>query len=162
MAQALARSRARRGATRVDRRSGGGGSALRPGASRGLGPLHIVSAWASEEGVALGQIATEEKSNEITAIPLLLEQIELTDALITIDAMGCQKEIARTIRGRKADYILALKANHGRLFEQVVAFWDGTCARLRKGPDIGYHREWSRGHGRDEGSPERRPGRVQR
>ena len=60
-------------------------------------PLHIVSAWASEEGIALGQVATEEKSNEITAIPQLLEQIDLTDTLITIDAMGCQKEIAATL-----------------------------------------------------------------
>src|SRR5947209_11927305 len=63
-------------------------------AAHGLGPLHIVSAWASEEGIALGQVAIEEKSNEITAIPLLLERIELTDTVVTIDAMGCQKEIA--------------------------------------------------------------------
>src|SRR3954452_17114612 len=63
----------------------------------GLGPLHVVSAWASEEGIALGQVAAQEKSNEITAIPLLLQQIELSDTLITIDAMGCQKEIAQAI-----------------------------------------------------------------
>ncbi len=69
---------------------------------------------------------------------------------MTIDAMGCQKEIARTIRGREADYIPALEGNHERLFEQVVASWDGACARSMKGPDIGYHREWSEGHGRDE------------
>jgi len=68
-------------------------------ASQQLGPLHIVSAWASEEGIALGQVATEEKSNEITAIPELLKRIDLADALITIDAMGCQKEIAREIVG---------------------------------------------------------------
>ena len=66
-------------------------------AARGLGPLHLVSAWASEEGLALGQVATDQKSNEITAIPLLLKQIELSGALVTIDAMGCQKEIARDI-----------------------------------------------------------------
>ena len=65
-------------------------------AAHDLGALHIVSAWASEEGIALGQVATDAKSNEITAIPLLLEQIELTDALVTIDAMGCQKEIVAT------------------------------------------------------------------
>ena len=63
-------------------------------ASQELGALHIVSAWASEEGIALGQVATEEKSNEITAIPLLLKQIDLPNSVITIDAMGCQKEIA--------------------------------------------------------------------
>src|SRR5439155_24882198 len=64
-------------------------------AAHGLGPLHIVSAWASEHGVALGQVATEEKSNEITAIPLLLNQIELKKAVVTIDAVRCQKDIAR-------------------------------------------------------------------
>src|SRR3954467_6999027 len=65
--------------------------------AQGLGPLHVVSAWASEEGVALGQVATEEKPNEITAIPLLPEHIDLTNAVITIDAMGCQKRIAHDI-----------------------------------------------------------------
>src|ERR1700755_1304103 len=62
-------------------------------ASHGLGPLHIVSAWASEHGIALGQVATEEKSNEITAIPVLLRQLELKKAVVTIDAIGCQKDI---------------------------------------------------------------------
>ena len=76
--------------------------------------------------------------------------LAISGALVTIDAMGCQKEIARKIRGRAADYVLAVKDNHERLFEQVVAFWDGACARLMKGPDIGYHREWSEGHGRNE------------
>ncbi len=66
----------------------------------------------------------DEKSNEITAIPKLLKMLEISGAIVTIDAMGCQKEIARTIRGREADYVLALKANHEHLFEQVVAFWD--------------------------------------
>ena len=75
----------------------------------------------------------DEKSNEITAIPKLLKMLEISGAIVTIDAMGCQKEIARTIRGRKADYMLALKANHEHLFEQVVAFWDGACARGRRG-----------------------------
>src|SRR3954467_2136919 len=78
-------------------------------AAHGLGPLHIVSAWASEHGIALGQVATEEKSNEITAIPLLLEQIDLTGALVTIDAMGCQKEIARGIVEGGGDFVIALK-----------------------------------------------------
>jgi len=67
------------------------------GASHDLGPLHIVSAWASEEGIALGQVANEQKSNEITAIPQLLKQIELENSLITIDAMRCQKAIARSL-----------------------------------------------------------------
>lgn len=77
-------------------------------ASHGLGALHVVSAWASEEGIALGQVATEEKSNEITAIPQLLDQIELKDALITIDAMGCQKEIAKQIVDVGVDFLIAI------------------------------------------------------
>src|SRR5436190_1005947 len=65
--------------------------------AKDLGPLHIVSAWASEEGIALGQVATDAKSNEITAIPQLLAQLELTNTIVTIDAMGCQKEIVAQI-----------------------------------------------------------------
>ena len=80
-------------------------------ASQGLGALHIVSAWASEEGIALGQVATEAKSNEITAIPQLLKQIDLTNSLITIDAMGCQKEIARDIAEGGGDFVIAVKDN---------------------------------------------------
>src|SRR5262249_37830186 len=80
-------------------------------AARGLGPLPLVSAWASEEGIALGQVAAEEKSNEITAIPLLLKQIELKDALVTIDAIGCQKEIARGIVEGRGDFVIAVKDN---------------------------------------------------
>jgi predicted transposase YbfD/YdcC len=116
----------------------------------GKSALHTVHAWATANHLLLGQVAVDEKSNEITAIPKLLKMLEITGAIVTIDAMGCQKEIARTIRGRGADYVLALKANHERLFEQVVAFFDGACARLMKGPDIRYHREWGEGHGRTE------------
>jgi predicted transposase YbfD/YdcC len=118
--------------------------------AKGKSALHLVHAWATANHLLLGQVAVDQKSNEITAIPVLLKMLGISGAIVTIDAMGCQKEIARTIRGRKADYILALKANHERLYEQVVAFWDGACARLMKGPDIRYHREWSEGHGRDE------------
>jgi predicted transposase YbfD/YdcC len=116
----------------------------------GKSALHLVHAWATANHLLLGQVAVDEKSNEITAIPKLLKMLEIAGAIVTIDAMGCQKEIARTIRERKADYVLALKANHERLFEQVVAFFDGACPRLMRGPEIGYHREWSEGHGRDE------------
>jgi predicted transposase YbfD/YdcC len=118
--------------------------------ARGKSALHLVHAWATANHLLLGQVAVDEKSNEITAIPVLLKMLSISGAIVTIDAMGCQKEIARTIRGREADSILALKANHERLFEQVVAFWDRACARLMKGPDIVYDREWSEGHGRTE------------
>jgi len=93
-------------------------------ASQQLGPLHIVSAWASEEGVALGQVATEEKSNEITAIPLLLEQIDLTGSLITIDAMGCQKEIARDIVEGGGDFVISLKDNQPTLKEAIETYFE--------------------------------------
>jgi len=118
--------------------------------AKGKSALHMVHAWATANHLLLGQVAVDEKSNEITAIPKLLKMLEIAGAIVTIDAMGCQKEIARTIRSRKADYVLALKANHEKLFEQVVGFWDKTCSRGMKGPDIKYHREWSEGHGRTE------------
>ena len=83
--------------------------------AHGLGALHIVSAWAREEGIALGQIATEAKSNEITAIPELLQRIDLTNSLITIDATGCQKEIAKEIVAGGGGFVIAVKDNQPKL-----------------------------------------------
>ena len=87
---------------------------------RGLGPLFMVSAWAVDEGISLGQLATEEKSNEITAIPLLLDEIDVEGATVTIDAAGCQKNIAAKIIERGGDFVLALKGNQGKLHQAVV------------------------------------------
>ena len=98
-------------------------------ASRQLGPLHIVSAWASEEGIALGQVATEEKSNEITAIPLLLERIDLTNSLITIDAMGCQKAIARDIVAGGGDFVISVKDNQPKLCEAIETYFENHLER---------------------------------
>jgi len=103
--------------------------------ARGRGPLHLVSAWAARQRLVLGQEATEAKSNEITAIPLLLERLELTGALVTIDAMGTQTAIAETIRAKGGDYLLALKANRPVIHGDVERFFDdpppdmiaGTC-----------------------------------
>jgi predicted transposase YbfD/YdcC len=92
-------------------------------ASRDLGPLHIVSAWASEEGIALGQVATEEKSNEITAIPVLLQQFDLTNSLVTIDAMGCQKEIARDIVDGGGDFVITVKGNQPKLLDAIKTYF---------------------------------------
>jgi predicted transposase YbfD/YdcC len=92
-------------------------------AGKELGPLHIVSAWASEEGIALGQVATDSKSNEITAIPVLLGQLELADTIVTIDALGCQKEILRQIRQGRGDAILAVKDNQPKLHDAIAAFF---------------------------------------
>lgn len=86
----------------------------------GKNPLHLVSAWASEARLTLGQIAVDSKSNEITAIPLLLELLDLKGATVTIDAMGCQKEIAEKIVDGDGDYLLALKENHPTLHEAVA------------------------------------------
>ena len=91
------------------------------------GPLHLVSAWASGRGLALGQRAVDGKSNEITAIPELLDTLHLDGCIVTLDAMGCQKGIAERIRAKGADYLLVLKANHGRAFEAVREHFERTC-----------------------------------
>lgn len=98
-------------------------------AAHGLGALHIVSAWASEEGIALGQVATEEKSNEITAMPLLLEQIPLAGTIITIDAMGCQKDICQQIVEGEGDFVIAVKDNQPTLREAIESFFDAQIER---------------------------------
>ncbi|MGC1955244.1 MAG: ISAs1 family transposase [Gammaproteobacteria bacterium] len=91
--------------------------------SKGRAPLHLVSAWASRQRLVLGQQAVAGKSNEIVAIPLLLERLALTGALVTIDAIGTQSAIAKTILQRGGDYLLALKANRRASFEDVEAFF---------------------------------------
>ena len=96
---------------KTPRHSGGGSSSLRP--------LHLVSAWATEAKLILGQVATEEKSNEITAIPKLVEMLDLHGALVTIDAMGCQKELAKKIVEQGGDYVLAVKGNQEHLEQDI-------------------------------------------
>ena len=86
-------------------------------------PLHVVSAWANDQGITLGQVAVDSKSNEITAIPKLLEMLEVKGAIVSLDAMGCQKEIAKNIAKGEADYVLALKDNHPKLCEAVKHFF---------------------------------------
>ena len=90
--------------------------------ANGLGALHSVTIWASELGLTLAQVACAEKSNEITAIPEVLRLIDITGAIITIDAMGCQKEIAKEIIHRKADFVLGLKGNQGTLHKEVMNY----------------------------------------
>ncbi len=113
-------------------------------------PLHVVSAFSAECSLVLGQLACEEKSNEITAIPRLLEMLELKGCIITIDAMGTQTEIARKITEKGADYILALKENQKTLYEDVRLFFE----EYRKNPEgIGPDCcaiSHSQGHGRYE------------
>jgi predicted transposase YbfD/YdcC len=89
--------------------------------SKGLGALHVVSAWAGQTGLTLGQVAVEAKSNEITAIPQLLALLDLRQKLVTIDAMGCQTEIAQTIVEGEGDYILPVKDNHPTFHTEIQA-----------------------------------------
>ena len=89
-------------------------------------PLHLVSAWACEQRLVLGQLAVDGKSNEITAVPELLDTLHLDGCIVTLDAMGCQKSIER-IRARGANYLLVLKANHGRAFKAVQQHFEHTC-----------------------------------
>jgi predicted transposase YbfD/YdcC len=116
----------------------------------GKGPLHLVSAWAAANHVVLGQVAVDEKSNEITAIPALLEVLALAGCIVTIDAMGCQKEIARTIRSRGADYALALKDNHPQLAADVASVFADALGANEGGYTVGYHETLEKGHGRIE------------
>jgi predicted transposase YbfD/YdcC len=85
--------------------------------------FHVVSAWVADNQITLGQIKTEEKSNEITAIPKLLDLVDINGSTVTIDAMGCQKNIAKKIRSKCADYVLALKSNHETLFKNVKLYF---------------------------------------
>jgi predicted transposase YbfD/YdcC len=86
--------------------------------------LHLVTAWASKNRLVLGQVKVENHSNEITAIPALLELIDVTRAIITMDAMGTQTEIVRLIRQKKADYVVTLKKNHPTLYKQVKTWFE--------------------------------------
>ena len=116
--------------------------------NKGLGALHSVSVWASEYGLSLGQVACDEKSNEITAIPELLRLVDITGAIITIDAMGTQKAIAEQIVAGGADYVLALKGNQEMLHQAVIDHIDeqleGDLA------DAQEHVTTETGHGREE------------
>jgi len=116
----------------------------------GLGAMHIVSAWASNRGITLGQVATEEKSNEITAIPQLLEIIDVEDAIVTIDAAGCQKNIAAQIVQGKGDYVLALKGNQGKLFDDVRLLLGCHMRDDFADCPVSRHVEVEKGHGRQE------------
>lgn len=112
-------------------------------------PLHVVSAWVTENQLFLGQEVVDEKSNEITAIPKLLEVLELAGAIVTIDAMGCQTEIADKIRDKGADYVLAVKGNQEHLEEDIVEAFTAVDEG-HSTATIDSHTEHSKGHGRQE------------
>jgi len=118
--------------------------------AKDLGALHLVSAWATDNGLTLGQIAVDTKSNEITAIPKLVETLDLEDCVVTIDAAGCQKEIAEKIIARGGDYVLALKGNQPTMHEQVVDYFLKQTEADHRDPKVRHHRQEERGHGRTE------------
>jgi predicted transposase YbfD/YdcC len=109
-----------------------------------------VTAWASEQRLVLGQVKVEDHSNEITAIPALLELIDITGAIITIDAMGTQTEIVRLIRQKKADYVLALKSNHPTLYNQVKDWFNIAITQKFMGIEVSYDSRTEKEHHRIE------------
>src|SRR3954471_14474665 len=133
-------------------------------ARNGLGPLHVVTAWAGDYGLALGQEACAEKSNEITAIPELLKKLDIRGGVVTIDAMGAQKAIAEEVIRGGADYVLALKGNHESLHRAVIEHIDERLEGDLEGAEE--LTTTDRGHGREEErtylqlpAPEGLPGR---
>ena len=117
-------------------------------ASKDLGALHVVSAWAGQTGLTLGQVAVDAKSNEITAMPQLLQLLDLRQKIVTIDAMGCQKEIAQTIVTQEGDYVLAAKDNQPTLVTEIQA----AFAKAQTQP-VAAHRVYTtedQNHGRHE------------
>jgi predicted transposase YbfD/YdcC len=128
------------------------GKTLRRSHDRRLGKqaISMVSAWATANRLVLGQVKVAEKSNEITAIPKLLRVLEIAGCIVTIDALGCQKEIAEAIIERHADYVLALKENHGQLYEDVVKLFDDLEDSQCRAYPASQARTVNKGHGRIE------------
>jgi predicted transposase YbfD/YdcC len=129
------------------------GKALRSALNDGASLPYIVSAWACESGLALGQVKVDDKSNEITAVPELLRVLELKGCIVTLDAMGCQKTIAAQIVDAGADYLLALKGNHPAVHEEFKSFFDSLAPEGAEATGAGlmdYYQSTEKGHGRVE------------
>jgi predicted transposase YbfD/YdcC len=110
--------------------------------------IHMISAWSNANGLVFGQLATAAKSNEITAIPKLLEWLDLRGAVISIDAMGCQKEIARKIVDNGGDYIFSLKGNQGTMHQEVAWWLDQAIAGQLREVRLDSDRHVDKNHGR--------------
>jgi len=126
------------------------GKTLRGSGVGGLQTLHLVSAWATANGLSLGQVAVDKKSNEITAIPKLLELLDLKGTFVTIDAMGCQKTIAAKIVERKGNYILTVKGNQDHLLEDIQAAVGRASESNFANVEHDTYETRERGHGREE------------
>jgi len=117
---------------------------------RGRAAIHMVSAWAAHNRLTLGQVKVDEKSNEITAIPELLQALDLAGCIVTIDAMGCQRAIAQEVVEQEADYVLAVKANQARLQEELEDLFQAAQQYEFQGVPHDYARTVEKGHGRIE------------
>ena len=118
--------------------------------AHGRTAIHMVNAWATENGLALGQLKTDDKSNEITAVPELLRSLELEGCIVTLDAMGCQKNIAKEICEADADFVLALKGNHETVHEEVQSFLQDARQKDWKKVPHDFLETVEKGHGRIE------------
>jgi len=116
----------------------------------GQSAVHLVSAWASESGLALGQVRVDDKSNEITALPALLKMIDVRGRVVTMDAMGCQKELAKEITDRGGDYLMCLKGNQGSLHDDVKFFFEEAAEADYEDVEYSYHGTTEKDHGRIE------------
>ena len=116
----------------------------------GKSAIHMVSAWATANHISLGQVTIDEKSNEITAIPKLLKMLEISGSLVTIDAMGCQTKIAKTIIDSGADYVLAVKKNQPTLYDGISWFFFSKREEDFAGARVSRHQTVEKGHGREE------------
>jgi len=112
--------------------------------------IHMVSAWATANQISLGQVVVDEKSNEITAIPKLLEMLEISGCLVTIDAMGCQTEIARKIVAGGADYVLAVKGNQPTLHQGIEKFFNDSLEDDFAYTKVRHYQTEEKGHGRED------------
>jgi predicted transposase YbfD/YdcC len=126
------------------------GKTMRGSGSVGRKALHVVTAFATENGLSLGQEVVDEKSNEIPAIPELLKRLDISRAMVTIDPMGCQKEIAHQIREQKADYLLGVKGNQPKLLTAIETYTLSALEKNYEGVKHDFYETSERSHGRDE------------
>jgi predicted transposase YbfD/YdcC len=126
------------------------GKKLRRSHDKAIGKeaIYLVSAWASENRLVLGQVKVEDKSNEITAVPELLDMLEITGCIVTVDALNCQKKIAQKIIDQNADYVLNVKENQGQLYQALQDLFE--YAEEMAFADCDYHKTVNKGHGRIE------------
>lgn len=126
------------------------GKTVRRSGGSGRKPIHMVSAWANGQQMVLGQLATDEKSNEITAVPELIEMLDVTGCIITADAMSCQKEITKKLTEKHADYVLGLKDNQPTLRREVQEYFEAASKEPQNYPAVKSVKTVDSGHGRIE------------